>query len=807
MPDQPTSAISRRHLLAIAIASFAILFFQIAATRVLSVILWYHWAFLSISLAMLGLGAPGVWFALRRPSPRALSWFLLSGGLAIPAAIVGVIRIGSSAGDWSVVACMGCLLVPMLLLGSAVCMLLLEAKGTAVGRMYGADLVGASIAAALVMPALAVVPTPHAIALIGLLPIAAYWLVATAPSPSDDGLSDGLPEGPLTRAIVALQNTVTSLRREITSLLCCLGVIAVAGTTLIDGPLKIGATKSTDERTYTPDHIVWTPTARLTFVEMDALAKTQLGAWMWGWGTKMPEVKIPQVFMEQDCSAGTPISKFDGNTEDMSRFEFLMFDVTTAGYQVRPPKRVAIIGGGGGRDILTALRAGVGAIDVAEFNPGVIETISTRFKEFSGDIYHAKGVTAHASEGRSFLTRSRGDYDLIQISLIDSWAATAAGAFTLAENNLYTVEAYKLYFQRLSADGLVSTSRWRGGHSRLEAGRLVLLNQQALRELGVARPDDHLMVISGTNVSTVLTSKRPFDAKDIERARAVCDQRGFELDFPAPPRPDRDLDPATLLRDGPGATLARGLLITPSTDDKPFFFQSLPVFGRFDPDFAKSMGVNAQGVTALQILMMVLSTLTLVLFFAPFALGRWLRRREGFWRGSGYFAAIGLSFMFVEIPWLQRFVLYLGHPSVAAAVVIGSLLLGAGIGALRSERLAGGRAARLWPLVPIVLAAGNVAMSPLFEATLGLPEAGRVAIAVALLLPIGFLLGHFFPLGMARFGDENKAWYWAVNGACGVLAGVISLALAMALGFQAVAWIGVGGYVLAGALFATGRRA
>ncbi len=209
---------------------------------------------------------------------------------------------------------------------------------------------------------------------------------------------------------------------------------------------------------------------------------------------------------------------------------------------------------------------------------------------------------------------------------------------------------------------------------------------------------------------------------------------------------------------------------------------------------------------ALQLLMVVLTILTLLLFFAPFALRKWMPVRTGFWRGSGFFAAIGLSFMSIEIPWLQRFVLFLGHPSTAAAVVIGSLLLGAGVGALRSERTGLVRARRLWPLVPIVLGAINALMSPLFEATLGLEEPARIAIAVALLLPIGFLLGHFFPLGMARFGDDNKAWFWAVNGACGVLAGACSLALAMALGFQTVAWIGVGGYVVAGLLFASTPR-
>jgi hypothetical protein len=334
---------------------------------------------------------------------------------------------------------------------------------------------------------------------------------------------------------------------------------------------------------------------------------------------------------------------------------------------------------------------------------------------------------------------------------------------------------------------------------------LLLLNLEALRAIGVADPQAHLVVVAGDRVSTVLTSRRPFTAAEIERTRSVCDERGFELLYPAAPKADKPGDPATLLRDGPGPLEAQGVVMTASTDDQPFFFQSIPVLGSFNLEFARQFGVNGESVAALQMLMFVLTLVTLLLFFAPFAMGRWLPRQAGFWRGSGYFAAIGLSFMLIEIPWLQRFVLYLGHPSVAATVVIGALLLGAGAGSLRSARTGLARAQRLWPLVPLVLAAGNLGMSPLFAATLGASE--RITIAVAFLLPIGFLLGHFFPLGMQRFGDHHKAWFWALNGACGVLAGVCSLALAMALGFQAVAWLGVGGYLVAGVLLLRPRPA
>jgi spermidine synthase len=513
---------SRRRLAAIAIASFAVLYFQIAATRVLSVLLWYHWAFLSISLAMLGLGAPGVWFALRPPSERALPRFLMAAGLAIPAAIGAVIRVGNHYGSWSVVVCMALLLVPLLLLGCAVCQLLLSARGPAVGRMYGADLVGAAVAAAVVMPSLWLLPTPDAIALLGLLPIAAARLLGA-------GL---VPSGLAAAVLVA---------------------VVLQGSWL-----QIGATKGLiNERDVPLMHVQWTPTARLSFWDPKQIHQGDVPGWAWGYGTKAPMVQSRWYMMEQDSSAGTPITEFDGDTSDLSEFEYLFFDVTTVGHQVRAPRRVAIVGGGGGRDILCALKAGATDIEVAELNPGVIDAVSGRFGAFSGDIYHCKGVTAHASEGRAFLTRSRGGYDLIQISLIDSWAATAAGAFTLAENNLYTVEAFQLYYARLSDDGLVATSRWRAGPFPLEAGRLVLLNQQALRGLGVEHPERHLLVMSAGQITTVMASKRPFTDAELATARAVAEQRGFELQYPAPADASVECDPATLLRDGPGALARR----------------------------------------------------------------------------------------------------------------------------------------------------------------------------------------------------------------------------------------------------------
>ncbi len=770
MQDADRPAISRRQLGAIALASFSILFFQVAITRVLSVVLWYHWCFLSISLAMLGLGVPGVWFALRAPHARLLPATLLLGGLLLPVATAGVLWIGPRFGVYSVLPIMGFVLLPMLSLGAAVCLPLLASRGAVLGRMYGADLLGAAAAAALVVPCLHWLATPTALALLGLLPVGAARLC-------------GARAGPV---------------------LACAALIA--GAAAWGAPFEVRLTKAYDERDMVRLYERWTPTARLAFFDLASTFGQAPGATLpgfaWGYGTKAPASSVEQYWMEQDGSAGTPVTRFDGDVGDLSEFDYLLFDVTTAGYQLRPPKRVAVIGSGGGRDVLSALRAGATDVDAVELNAGIVETLSTRFSEFAGDVYHAPGVHARISEGRAFLTRSRGGYDLIQISLIDSWAATAAGAFSLAENNLYTVEAYLLYLDKLAAGGVVSTSRWRAGNFSTEGPRLLFLQQEALRRAGVADPAAHMMAVAAGQVITLLASGTAFTPAEVERMREVCAQRGFELLHPGTP-PDA-LVPR-LLRDGPQALAASGLRMEPPTDDRPFFFHTLPVFGRFDLARARELGVNSEAVYGLQLLMLVLGALTLVLFFLPFPLARWLPRRAGFWRGTCFFAAIGASFMLIEVPWLQRFVLYLGHPSIAATVVIGALLLGAGSGSLLSARVPLAAVRRWWPLVPLLLAAVSSAMTPLFDATLGATEAVRVAVAIALVLPVGLVLGCFFPLGMRRFGDDDKAWFWAVNGACGVLASVCSLALAMEFGFRAVAWLGVAGYVAAGLLLLPGR--
>lgn len=765
-----------RTYVAIGCVACATLIYQVAITRILSVVLWYHFAFLSVSLAMLGLGAPGVWFALRAPGKHALAWALRAAAIAVPLSIAVIFRLGDdfdrgkgtvtdigSMFPPGVLLIIASIIIATITLGSAVCLLLIEARGREVGRVYGADLLGATVGAVLVVPLMRLVPTPALLVACGFFPLIA-----------DAVLGRGKRWVP--------------------------GVLAVAliGTMVWGEPYALRYAKDYKEDASKILFEKWTPTAKLTIWNQPFQGNRAFG---WGFGKEYPQVQtLRQYWLEQDGSAGTPITKLDGAPADLPH---LFWDVTAAGYELRAPKKVCVIGGGGGRDVLTALAAGADDIDAVEMNEGIIDALSGPFAEFSGNVYHRPGVHAIASEGRSHLTRTDKRYDLLQISLIDSWAATAAGAFALSENHLYTLEAFQLYFNRLSPTGLLSISRWHGGRRYLEATRLALLARAALKAEGIADTDRHMMIIKGGWVSNLLVSKQPFTDADFAKAKQIATERGYTFDWPATAK---ESPVARVLLEGPGFLKAHGVDLSPPTDDRPFFFQNVGLFGTIDPRIATNLSPNEHSVLLLRRLIVMIGIATIALFFAPFAFSRRRRGAAGFWRGSAFFAAIGLGFMLVEAGWIQRFILFLGHPSYATTVVIAALLLGAGTGSFLASRFALARVQKWAPLLSVLLLVLNFLLDPILHGTLGAAFPIRVVIALVLLIPPGFLMGFAFPSGMTRFGDTDKPWFWAVNGAAGVLASVGSLGLAMMLGFEKVVLIGALLYLCA-ALLLRGKEA
>ncbi|MDZ4774142.1 MAG: hypothetical protein SGI72_13515 [Planctomycetota bacterium] len=761
-PDAP---LDWRDYVSIFLVSATLIVFQIALTRILSVVAWYHFAFLTISMVMLGLGAPGVWFSFSKRPQRWLPWMLLASGILVPTTAVLLLEFGPAAREISVLLLIALVLPAMLALGAVVCLLLMRAQGAQISRLYGVDLIGACVGAVLIIPLLHTVPTPSLVAGAGLLPLAALALHAGK-----------------TRWLAGV---------------AAIAIVAILPTDL----LSVKRSKVYDEREMKPLFEKWSPTARIAIFDFSStLFSRQRGGFTWGRGVGVPATRVNELWLEQDGSAGTPITEFAG---DYSTIEHLLFDVTTLGYQVRQRDKVAIIGSGGGRDILSAKLTHATHIDAVDLNPHTIQAVSETYGDFSGHVYDLPGVHKHAAEGRNFISRASGGYDLIQISLIDSWAASAAGAFALAENNLYTIEAFESYFDKLSDTGVLSTSRW--FH---EMPRLVMLARDALSKRGIKEPERHLIVAFGSRIGTVLLSKRPFEEADFTRLQETCVKRGFNPIYP----PDEvgtnpDLRAYTL---GDFSKLrAIGVNTRSPTDDSPYFFQAVSPFSRASEKEARDadaagMPFNMESTKLLRDTMLWVSALAVAMFFAPFV-KRLLAKRSGSSDSSGreigraslYFAAIGAGFMLQESMLLQRFVLYLGHPSYATTVILASLLLGMGIGSTISPRFGLDRLRRYGFVAAIVLVAMVAITRPLFDATLSWPIEVRIGLSLAMLAPLGGLLGLFFPLGMLRFGDAEKPWFWAINGAFGVVASVLSLALSMQFGFTTVGYASAVMYIVA----------
>jgi hypothetical protein len=412
------------------------------------------------------------------------------------------------------------------------------------------------------------------------------------------------------------------------------------------------------------------------------------------------------------------------------------------------------------------------------------------------------------AEGRNFVARSTEKYDLIQFSQVDTWAAAASGAYSLSENFLYTTQAFLDYYDHLTDDGMLTVGRWYFEPPR-QAFRLVTIGTTALEQRGAVDPSQHFVVVRAGDTSTFIMKKSPFTTEEIARLRDVVDSLGFDMLY-APDETDPKNwfvqffaapDRAQFYRDYP-------LDVTPTTDDRPFFFE---YYGW------SNFGDFRSGKATLVILLIQALLLASALILWPL----WRFRRQGLaTRGARrfivYFAALGIGFIFIEIGLMQRFILFLGHPIYSTSVVLFSVLTFSGIGSLLSGRLlrvsshttghdgAGERdprwlQSRVIPLLCLLTVVYILVLPPLFRALLGMELTYRVFVSILLLAPMGLLMGMPFPLGIRLVDQVNSAlvpWAWGVNGFNSVVGSILAVMIAQSYGFAVVMVLAVIVYLL-----------
>jgi spermidine synthase len=782
-------AFPRRYYLAIFVVASATLSYQILITRFFSVMLYYHFAFAAISLAMLGLtrGAMEVYadpvrYAPGRVGPefaRHAAWFAIGGVgamiafLCLPLAIPGeyltaALAVATVAFVWPFTE------------GGVCITLLLTRVPYGGGRLYAADLFGASLGCLGLIFALLVVDPVSATLWIGACAAGAGWVVV---HDADDVRGVRLCRGvALALAAAAAMHTGLAVSGK-----SHLGVFWAKGK-VQSGTLF--------ER--------WNTYSR---VRVRPLGMTV----PFGWGfAHPPQTKIEQHLLDIDADAGTVITRFDG---DLDKVSYLKDDVINAAYLVQPSADVAVIGVGGGRDVLSALLFGAKHIRGIEINPAIFEMLTDELADFSGHLDRRPGVSLVNAEARSYINHSSERYDLVQISLIDTWAATAAGGLTLTENRLYTVEAWDDFYRALNPGGLLSVSRWfKPDMHRGEFYRLVAIAAAALQRKGVPAAElrRHVVAVNVDDVVTVITRPDAFTDAEWQRAR----RRLLAQDFKILLGPDVAYDAvtSTLLSGKVDAAFFDSLPenVTPSTGDKPFFFYTARLRDALGA-YSSLFGNNNAAISLTRAL--VVLTLLACGYYIVLPFFRLARRMPVATLTPPviYFSAIGMGFMLIEISQMQRLMVFLGHPVYSLGVVLFTILLFGGIGSATvgaQPPRASALAARIGALMIALAAAGLVTPAVTAWARSEATDM-RILMSVLLLAPPAFCMGMMFPLGLGiwRRHAELLPFFWSANGITSMFASVLGMALSIEVGIADTYALGACFYVVCAVMIVARRRA
>jgi hypothetical protein len=802
-------------LAAVAVLSASTLALEVLLVRLFSIAQWHHFAYMIISMALLGYGASGtvLFFVRERLVGRVHTVFAVAAAAFAVTTLVGFalarhipLNVLELAWDFRQQAWLPALYIllalPFFCTASAVG-LALAAAGERVGAIYRSDLMGAGIGAIAV------------VAVLGVFPLG-WCLPAVA-------------AGGLTAATIAACHH--SVSRPLAVILVLLTVAVPLAWPLewarpVPSPYKdlslamtIPGSHVVAERSGPFGLLTVVGNAKVPFRHVPGLSLLGLD--------EPPD----QLAVFTDAGGMTAISRFDGRLDSLS---YLDHQTAALAFQLLNQPRVLILGAGGGADVLLALRHGARRIDAVDIDPNMVELVRHTFADYAGHLYGQPGVDVHVAEARAFVEGAEGPFDLIHVALLDSFTAAAAGLHALSESTLYTAEAFALYLDRLTPEsGLLAVTRWLKVPPR-DSLKLLATAATVLEQRGVADASRHLVLVHGWRTATLLVKAGPLTADDVAAVRRFCADNGFDVayhpDIAASDVNRFNVFDRPYLYEGAVALLgpARESFfrdyrfdVRPSTDDRPYFFHFLKGSTLIELLRSRDRGgltLVEWGYPVLWATLIQALVFSVVLILVPLVA---LRRQPASRpppapsgsRIAIYFFCLGLAFLFVEMAFIQRFQLFLGHPLRAVAVALGAFLMFAGIG----SGIAGWWTARLGSAeraVAVAIAA-IAAVSALYVAALPtlfawLAPASptvRIGAAVLLVAPLAFFMGLPFPVGLAATAVRAPAlvpWAWGINGCASVLSAVAATVVAIHAGFTAVLAAAIVLYAVAGVAFAAG---
>jgi hypothetical protein len=783
----------RLPLASVGLVAGAALANEILLTRFFAIVHWYHFAYMMISLALLGFGASGTFLVLARRWLLArfaqafianvvlFGFCLLLAPLAAQALPFRAEELlwNPSQPLW-LVAIYVVLATPFFCAANAIGLALVVYRRDA-ARIYAADLVGAGIGSLVVLLALYVTTPELALKLLSVTAFVAVLLMRAGFR--QFGVSLGFVVAGI---IVALAMPSGWLRPEPGPYKSLSQALRVAGTRVI-------AERSS-------------PLGRVSVIDSPRMPLRHAP----GLSLMSMSEPPPQLGLFTD---GDSMEAITAKTDDPARLAFLAATTSALAYVLSSPRSVLILGAGGGLEILRARELGAKRIDAVELNPQVARLLAADYRDYTGRLIEQPGVELTIGEPRGVLAANDRRYDLIQMSLTSSAGGGLGG---LTEDYLLTREALQLYYQRLTPDGFLSITRFVQVPPR-DGPKLLATVIAALRASGIEEPGNHLLMIRGWQTVTLLIKHSRANANDVARLRTFCERHSFDVAwYPGMRREMANLynqlpepwyyDAARALL-GPGAERYSATYpfdIRPAADDRPYFHNFFRWSSFRDAWNARGRGGMAlleAGYPVLAATVMQALLAGLLLIVAPLAvLKRQAPVRGSTWRVLAYFTSIGFAFLFVEIVFLQKILRFVHQPTVALALVLATFLIGAGAGSAWAGRNTDpARDRRRLVVAVIAIALIGSLYAAAFDSALaflgGWPLPARAAMAVALLAPLAFFMGVPFPLALRALDEPLVPWAWGINGCASVVSPALATLLAIDLGFTTVLWLALALYL------------
>ena len=762
----------------ISLITLSVLMLELSLTRLFSATMYYHFAFMAISLALFGSGASGVFvYIIQRglKPERTGQWlsvaamlFALSNLFSLYVILSNPLTFETGPENYYRLARIYAGASLPFFFGGCAVTLAITRLAKDISKLYLFDLAGAALGCLLLIPVLNTIGAINIVLLVSALGAAAGILFGIA--------SQG------------------SRAPAFCSLLLTVGLAGLVFYNSTTNRIDIRKSKGFEENQVLFSK--WNSFSRITVVgSLDTAV----------------EIRI-------DADAATGISKDASNS---AIHQDALDALSALAHHLNRNAEVLIIGPGGGNDVMAARVFGQKRITAVEINPIIAHDVmsSEPFKSYSGSIYQQPDVRLVVDEGRSFIRNSKDRYDIIQATMVDTWAATAAGAFSLSENNLYTVEAFKEYVTHLTDNGTLTMTRWYFEPPD-QLLRLITLTRAMMNELGISNPARHIMLVRDARSgydrtpATYIFKKSEFTDDEVRSIESVASSSGFELLFTPLTRPANVFTQIIEAPD-PAAVWANfETNIEPTRDNNPFFFNSVRLanLSRVIEGTTGEWQKTNLGTSILFALLGITSVLVLLFIIGPLVLVRGRALATGVGAKLShllYFACLGAGFIIVEVAMIQKFILFLGHPVYSLAVVLFSVLAFSAMGSYLSGRIdedeMPATLTKLLIVLVLLVIVYIVVLPPIFYGLVGLAREIRIVLAVVLMAPLAMVMGMPMPIGirlLARSAPEIIPWAWGVNGATSVMGSVAALVIAILTGFNQALLVGAGLYLFAIAFIA-----